>query len=62
MPVTRKGRYVVASPEELNRWVASESGGEPVHVAGKNADLTAELKRGLSQVRRSRRHKRKFAA
>jgi hypothetical protein len=62
MPVTRRGRYVVASTEELNRWVATESGGEPVHVAGKSADLTAELKRGLSSVRKSRGGKRKSAA
>ncbi len=62
MPVARKGRYVVASREELNRWVATESGGEPVHVSNKNADLTAELKRGLSLVRKSRSGKRKPAA
>jgi hypothetical protein len=62
MPVTRKGRYVYGSPEELKRWVASESGGEPVRVASKGADLTAELKRGLSLVRKGRRGKRKAAA
>jgi hypothetical protein len=47
MPVSRQGRYVVASPEELNRWLGRESG-EPVHVATESADLAADLKCGLS--------------
>ena len=51
MPVTRQGRFVVATPEELNEWLAKESG-EPVHVATKETDLSAELKRGLSHVRK----------
>jgi len=32
MPITRQGRSVVASPDELNKWLGRESG-EPVHVA-----------------------------
>jgi hypothetical protein len=50
MPVTRQGRLVVASPEELNKWLGLESG-EPVHVATEEADLSSELKRGLAYVR-----------
>jgi hypothetical protein len=50
MPVTRHGRLVVTSPEELNKWMGRESG-EPVHVATPEADLAAELKRGLRYVR-----------
>jgi hypothetical protein len=50
MPVTRQGRLVVASPEELNKWLGRESG-EPVHVATEETDLSSELKRGLAYVR-----------
>jgi hypothetical protein len=50
MPVRRQGRYVETTPDELNAWLAKESG-KPVHVATENADLAAELKRGLSFVR-----------
>lgn len=54
MPVTRQGRFVVATPEELNKWLGRESG-EPVHVATNVTDLSAELKRGLSHVRKEHR-------
>jgi hypothetical protein len=54
MPVSRQGRYVVASPEELNRWLGRESG-EPVHVATESSDLAADLRRGLSYVRSQRK-------
>ena len=50
MPVTRQGRLVVASPEELNKWLGRESG-EPVHVATEEADLSSELKCDLAYVR-----------
>ena len=52
MPVNREGRRVYASPEELNRWLASESAGEPVHIASASTDLGSELKRGLTFVRK----------
>jgi hypothetical protein len=52
MPVTREGRRVQASPDELNRWLVGESAGEPVQIATEMADLTSELKRGLSFVRK----------
>jgi len=50
MPVARQGRLLVASPEELNKWLDRESG-EPVHVATEETDLSSELKRGLAYVR-----------
>lgn len=56
MPVSRQGRFVTASPEELNRWLGRESG-EPVHVASESGDLAADLKRGLSYVRSQRKSK-----
>ncbi len=54
MPIRRQGRYVETTPEELNAWLGKESG-KPVHIATEDTDLTAELKRGLSFVRRERR-------
>jgi len=63
MPVLRKGRHVYASPEELTRWLGRESAGEPVQIVTEGSDLTVELKRGLSHVRkRGSRGKRKSAA
>jgi hypothetical protein len=55
MPVTREGRRVQASREELNRWLGRESAGEPVQIATETGDLSAELKRGLSYVRKQSR-------
>jgi hypothetical protein len=52
MPVIREGRRVQASPDELNRWLVDESAGDPVQIATETADLTSELKRGLSFVRK----------
>jgi len=50
MPVHRQGRFISTTADELNSWLHRESG-KPVHVATDNADLTAELKRGLAFVR-----------
>ncbi len=56
MPVKREGRYVVASPEELSRWLGRESGTtEVVHIAAAGEDLTTELRRGLAEARRRRK-------
>ena len=55
MPVEHKGRYVYASPEQLNRWLGREAAGEPVQIATNDSDLSAELKRGLSFVRNKKR-------
>jgi hypothetical protein len=51
MPVRKEGRSVTATPDELNAWLGRESGGEPVHVATEEIDLSAELKKNLSFVR-----------
>jgi hypothetical protein len=53
MPVRRESHRVTSSPGELNSWMEKESG-KPVHVATETADLSAELKRGLSFVRREK--------
>lgn len=55
MPVTRQGRSVLASPTELTAWLGRESGGEPVRVVTEEGDLSAQLRQGLSYVRRERR-------
>lgn len=54
MPVKRQGRFVTAVPDELNRWLGREAGGEPLHVAVAESDLAAELKRGLAYIRKQR--------
>lgn len=54
MPVSRQGRFVTASPEDLNLWLGRESGGKPVHAVAPETDLLGELKRGLSYVRKQK--------
>jgi len=59
MPVTRIGRYVAASPAELERWLTREAGTkETVHIPSPNTDLLADLKRGLSEARKHRKNSR----
>ena len=58
MPVTRNGRNVYASPEELNLWLGKETA-EPVQIAIESTDLSSELKRGLSYVRKQHTSSRK---
>ena len=53
MPLTHVGRRVQASPQELNRWLGGEAA-EPVEIATESTDLSAELKRGLSYVRKQK--------
>jgi hypothetical protein len=62
MPVTHDGRRVQASREELTGWPGRESAGEPVQIAPQTADLTSELKRGLSFVREHSSAQRKKPA
>jgi hypothetical protein len=61
MAVTREGRRVQASPEELNRWLGHEVS-EPVQIATGSSGLSAELKRGLSYVRKQRQVQKKKKA
>jgi phage terminase Nu1 subunit (DNA packaging protein) len=56
MPVTREGRFVSASPEDLTAWVGTERGKkEPVHIASEGEDLVADLRQGLSYIRKLRK-------
>src|SRR5437773_4574343 len=54
MPVRKQGRYVESTPDELNAWLAEESG-KPVHAVTETTDLSEELKRGLSYVRHEKK-------
>ena len=59
MPVTREGRFVSASPEELTAWVGTERGQkEPIHIASEGEDLVADLKQGLSFVRQQQKKRK----
>jgi len=53
MPVRHEGQFVSTTPKELNDWLEQESG-KPVRVVTDESDLTSELKRGLSFVRKER--------
>lgn len=49
---------MVASQEELGRWLERESGTkQPVHIATDNADLSGDLRRALAEARQQRRRK-----
>lgn len=54
MPIHKEGRFVTASSDELNTWLGREAG-KPVHPATEMKDLTSELKRGLSYIRKIKR-------
>jgi hypothetical protein len=62
MPAKRQGRYVESSRQELHRWLGRETTGEPVRIATSETDLSAELKRGLTFVRKHDRSRKKKAA
>jgi hypothetical protein len=51
MPIVGAGRSITTSPEDLNSWLGREAGGEPLHVASEQSDLSADLKRGLSYLK-----------
>ena len=53
MPVRREGRNVVADPTELSTWVGRESHA-PGAVTIASEDLLADLRRGLSAVKKKR--------
>src|SRR6267154_5735715 len=52
MPVTREGRFMYASREELSGYLGREAGLDvPVHIARENMGLSADLKRALAHAR-----------
>jgi hypothetical protein len=60
MPITRDGRFVTASTEELSRYMGREAGLDvPVHIATEDMDLSADLKRALLHARHGRKHSKK---
>ena len=62
MPIRHERRRVHASPDDLNRWLGRESAGEPVQIATESADLAADLRRGLSYVRKHDKGRKKKKA
>lgn len=60
MPVSREGRFITATPEELSRYLGREAGlAVPVHVASQDMDMSADLKRALAYARAGARGKKK---
>lgn len=56
MPVKREGRFTVAEPEELRRWLGRESHmPEAAHIVTPETDISAALKASITSTRRSRR-------
>lgn len=52
--LTRIGRYVAAYPAELEDWLSREAGAKgTVHIASAGTDLLPDLKRGLSEARKT---------
>ena len=59
MPVTREGRFMYASREELSGYLGREAGLDvPVHIATENMDLSADLKRALAHARAGKQDKK----
>ena len=59
MPVRREGRFTVATPEELSRWLGREAGTrQPVRIATDNSDLSGDLRRALADARHKRRKRK----
>jgi len=62
MSVTREGRFIYASREELSGYLGHEAGLDiPVHIATENMDLSADLKRALTYARAGKQDKKKKA-
>jgi predicted site-specific integrase-resolvase len=56
MPVRREGRYTVADPEEVRRWLGREAHmSAPALVATDDTDMASALKQSISAVRRQKR-------
>jgi len=56
MPIRREGRNVVADPQELNAWLGREAHAPAaVTISSQSEDLTADVKQGLSAIRKKRR-------
>ena len=58
MPVRREGRYTVADPEEIQRWLGREAHmPAPAHVVKDWDDTSAALKESIAAVRRGKRQR-----
>src|SRR5437588_12817937 len=60
MPVTREGRFMYASREELSGYLGREAGLDvPVHIATEAMDLSTDLRRALAHARAGKQDKKK---
>lgn len=56
MPVKREGRFTIAEPEELRRWVGRESHmPEAAHIVTPETDISAALKASITASRRGKK-------
>ena len=59
MPVRREGRNVVASPEELNRWLQRTSGeAGDAHVVTPGSDLLKDLRASVAAQKETKNSSR----
>src|SRR5690348_17881360 len=62
IPVSREGRFMCASRDELSVYLGREAGLDvPVRIATENMDLSADLKRALTYARAGKQDKKKKA-
>ena len=62
MPVTREGRFMYATREELSGYLGREAGLDvPVHIATESMDLSADLKHALLHARAGKQVKKQNA-
>jgi phage terminase Nu1 subunit (DNA packaging protein) len=54
MPVSKEGRFVSTTPEQLKSWLGRESG-KPVHLVRPEEDLISELKSEVAFLRRRKK-------
>jgi|SRR6185312_9269642 len=53
MPIRREGRFTVADPDELRKWLGHESEmPAPAHIATNTSDLAAGLKASIAAARK----------
>jgi len=56
MPVRREGRYTVAEPEEIKKWLGKEAHmSAPAYVATHDADIGAALKESITAARQQKK-------
>ncbi len=56
MPVRREGRYTVADPEEVRKWLGKEAHmSAPATVVKDDADMSAALQESIREIRKDKK-------